>query len=89
MNVQLHIDRVLIDHPLDVDRAGLEAAISGAMIARLDHNVPIAANEASRRGPDIDLQSGPAANLIAHAVADTVLPGSPPMRSEPAPGEGL
>ena len=54
MNLHLHIDRVVIDGPLDLDRAQLEVAITEALVARLDQGVPAATHEASRRGADVE-----------------------------------
>jgi hypothetical protein len=80
MNLHLHIDRVVIDGPAggprDVDSAELEAALTSALTERLDHTAPQAADEAIRRGPDLDLRhGGPVAEAIGRAVAKAVVPG--------------
>lgn len=76
MNVRLHIERVVVDARLAVDRAALEAAISAAVAARLDRQPPPPATDAWRRAPDVDLRREGAADALARAVAAAVIPGA-------------
>jgi hypothetical protein len=79
VNVHLHIERVVVDGPLAVAGARLEAALAAALRDRLaqEPRPPDAVHEARRGAPDVVLATGRAEDAIARAVAGALLPGDP------------